>query len=100
VTTFVRGRTTTWTLALWSLYRAAWALASGASPAIVAVWWLAGVAVVRLVAQTLGRKPEIEAAAAPLTMTATPALTVTVAGGHLVDALDGWESEGGATGRT
>ncbi len=103
--TFARGRTTIWTLALWSMYMAAWAAASGASPAIAVLWWLAGLALVQAIRQSLDekvarRKPGREAAAVPLTVTATPALTVTTAGAQLVDALEGWESEGGATART
>lgn len=38
----------TWVLALWSVYIAAWAVASGSGPTIVAAWWLAGVGALRV----------------------------------------------------
>jgi hypothetical protein len=43
------GRTTTWALALWSVYIAAWAAVSASDPALVATWWLAGVGLARLI---------------------------------------------------
>ena len=35
-----------WALALWSGYIAAWTALSGAGPAMVVLWWLAGMALV------------------------------------------------------
>jgi hypothetical protein len=49
------GRTTTWALALWSVYIAAWAAVSGSDPALVATWWLAGVGIVQAVARGTAR---------------------------------------------
>jgi hypothetical protein len=43
----------TWVLALWSVYIAAWAVASGSGPTIVAAWWLAGVGALQLLERVL-----------------------------------------------
>jgi hypothetical protein len=37
-----------WMLALWSVYIAAWAVASGSGPTVVAAWWLAGLGALQL----------------------------------------------------
>ena len=44
MTKFVHRHTMTWALALWSAYIATWTALSGAGPATVALWWLAGIA--------------------------------------------------------
>jgi hypothetical protein len=49
------GRTTTWALAVWSVYIAAWAAVSGSDPALVATWWLAGVGLVQAIAHHAAR---------------------------------------------
>lgn len=45
MTGFLRWQKMTWILVLWSGYIATWTVVTGPSPAIVAVWWLAGVIV-------------------------------------------------------
>jgi hypothetical protein len=65
VTSLVLGRTTTWVLALWSGYMAAWAVASGSDPAIVAAWWLAGVGVIQAIAGRTTRPDEPAPSADP-----------------------------------
>ena len=42
MTNVLHWRKTTWALVLWSGYVAAWALITGPGPAMVALWWLAG----------------------------------------------------------
>ena len=44
MTKFLHWRKMTWALALWSVYIATWTALSGAGPAMVALWWLAGMA--------------------------------------------------------
>ncbi len=39
---FPHWRKATWALVLWSGYIATWAVITGPGPAIVTVWWLAG----------------------------------------------------------
>jgi len=46
----------TWVLALWSVYIATWAVASGSGPTIVAVWWLAGVGALQLLGRVLAAR--------------------------------------------
>jgi hypothetical protein len=90
VTTSVLGRTTTWLLAVWSGYIAAWAAVSGSSPIVVVVWWLAGVGLVQAIARSTGRPQTTDGE--PTTSTST-AHTLGV---HLHEAVQDWESEGGA----
>ena len=44
MTKFLHWRKMTWALALWSVYIATWTALSGDGPAMVALWWLAGTA--------------------------------------------------------
>lgn len=46
MTKFLHRRKMAWALALWSGYIAAWTALSGAGPAMVVLWWLAGMALV------------------------------------------------------
>jgi len=52
----------TWALALWSAYIATWTALSGAGPATVALWWLAGIAI--LGALWLATQPPFQKGAA------------------------------------
>lgn len=45
MTRFLHWRKTTWAFVLWSEYIAAWTLITGPGPAMVALWWLAGMSV-------------------------------------------------------
>jgi hypothetical protein len=54
---FAPRRATAWALGVWSVYIAAWAWVSGSDPTMVAVWWLAGVVVVRAVAGRPSARP-------------------------------------------
>ena len=42
MTDVLHWRKTTWILLLWGGYVPTWAVITGSSPAIVALWWLAG----------------------------------------------------------
>jgi hypothetical protein len=42
MTNVLHWRKTTWILLLWGGYVPTWAVITGSSPAIVALWWLAG----------------------------------------------------------
>jgi hypothetical protein len=42
MTNFLHWRKMTWALVLWSGYVATWAVITGSGPAIVTMWWLAG----------------------------------------------------------
>jgi hypothetical protein len=44
MTKVLHRRKMTWALALWSAYIATWTTLTGAGPAMVALWWLAGTA--------------------------------------------------------
>ena len=44
MTKFLDRRKMTWALALWSVYIATWTALSGPGPAMVALWWLVGIA--------------------------------------------------------
>jgi hypothetical protein len=46
MTNFLHWRKPTWALVLWSGYIATWALLTGPGPAMIAVWWLAGMIVI------------------------------------------------------
>jgi hypothetical protein len=45
MTNFLSWHKTTWALLLWSAYIATWTLITGPSPAMVGLWWLAGMIV-------------------------------------------------------
>lgn len=90
MTTFVFGRPTTWLLVLWSGYIATWATVSGSGPAIVAAWWLAGVALVQAIAHYVAR-PKADSGQS------SEAMHV-LTGWRLGDAVQDWESEGGTIG--
>ena len=45
MTNFLHWRKMTWALVLWSGYVATWAVITGSGPAIVTLWWLAGMIV-------------------------------------------------------
>lgn len=62
MTTFVPGRIATCALVAWSGYMAAWTVASGAGPSIVALWWLAGLALLQAIRQTLSQRRVAEPA--------------------------------------
>ena len=81
-----------WVLALWSVYIATWAVASGSTPTIVAAWWLVGVALVRATTRR-----GLGSTAHPHDPSETGADDASaVRGLHLGDAVQDWESEGGA----
>jgi hypothetical protein len=42
MTNFLHWRKSTWAFVLWSAYIATWTLITGPGPAMVALWWLAG----------------------------------------------------------
>lgn len=44
MTKVLHWRRMAWALALWSAYIAIWTALNGAGPAMVALWWLAGMA--------------------------------------------------------
>jgi hypothetical protein len=44
MTKFLHWRKMTWALGLWSVYIATWTALTGTGPAMVALWWLAGTA--------------------------------------------------------
>jgi hypothetical protein len=78
-------------LALWSVYIATWATVSGSGPAIVATWWLLGVGLFQAFAHTVTR-PRATAAEPRTSSEQMP----TGPGRGLRDAVQDWESEGGA----
>ena len=45
MTKFLHWRTMTWAVVLWSGYVATWTVITGSGPAILTVWWLAGLVV-------------------------------------------------------
>jgi len=92
VTTFVLGRTMMWTLALWTAYIATWATVSGSRPAIVAAWWLAGVALLQAIAHHVDRPWTTSTEASPSSEHGHLVPHVALVGGAVQD----WESEGGA----
>ena len=53
MTAFVPGRAATVAFVVWSAYVAVWATVSDAGGSIAALWWLAGVALLELVARLL-----------------------------------------------
>ena len=45
MTNFLHWRKMTWALVLWSGYIAVWTVVTGSGPAIIGLWWLAGIVV-------------------------------------------------------
>ena len=45
MTNFLHWRKMTWALVLWSAYVPTWAVITGSGPAMVTLWWLAGMIV-------------------------------------------------------
>jgi hypothetical protein len=108
---------TTWALVLWSAYIATWMVITGSRPAIVALWWLAGLGLLQLVMQPLYETGRTEPSrrhgpfdprfnprpnpTPPLATSDDPRQTAEQANTSAVrrqkDALQDWESEGGAT---
>ena len=59
MTNFLHWHKMTWVFVLWSSYIATWMVVSGSGPAIVALWWVAGMIVfdlLWLVTQSLSRQ--------------------------------------------
>ena len=59
MTNFLHWHKMTWVFVLWSWYIATWMVVSGSGPAIVALWWLAGMIVfdlLWLVTRSLSRQ--------------------------------------------
>jgi hypothetical protein len=91
MTNFLHWRMMTWALVLWSGYIATWMMVTGYGPAIVALWWLAGMialdALSRATQPLLGRGLRLRG----------PAARVETNGGAIgLIALQDWEDEGGA----
>lgn len=116
MTKFLHWRATTWVLVLWSGYLAVWMVVTGSGPVIVALWWLAGVGLLQLILQPLyqtGRivrsrrhgpfdlrvSPRPHSPRPPATNKTsmkTPGQTNTGGVRLQNDAVQDWESEGGA----
>ena len=58
MTNFLHWRKMTWTLVLWNGYIAMWAVVTGSGPAMIALWWLAGMTL--LGALWLGTQPLVQ----------------------------------------
>ena len=89
---FVLGRTMTWMLALWSGYIATWASVTGPRPAIVAAWWLAGVALLQAIAHDVDRSRRLRAESSQRSEPVHIGVHLALGG----TAVQDWESEGGA----
>jgi hypothetical protein len=91
MTNFLHWRMMTWALVLWSAYIATWMAVTGHGPAIVALWWLAGMIgldVLSRATQPLRRRGR---------SLRGPAARVEANGGAIgLIALQDWEDEGGA----
>jgi hypothetical protein len=91
MTNFLHWRKMTWALVLWSGYIATWMVATGYGPAVVALWWLAGMIALDVLSratQPLLGRGRLRA----------PAARMETKGGTAGSlALQGWEDEGGAT---
>jgi hypothetical protein len=115
MTTFLHWRVTTWVLVLWSGYLAVWMVVTGSGPVIVALWWLAGLGLLQLILQPLyqsGRivpprrhgpfdlrvspRPNAPRPRATKTSRETRGQTNTGDVRLQNDAVQDWESEGGA----
>ena len=105
MTGLLHWRRTTWVLVLWSAYLATWMVLTRSGPVIVVVWWLAGVGLLQLITHwgrieparrhdpfdpRFGPQPN----AARLHTTKAEASTGTVR--RQKEAVEDWESEGGA----
>lgn len=61
MTTFLPGsRIATCALVAWSVYMAAWTVASDARPASVALWWLAGLALLQAIRQAVSQRRQAD----------------------------------------
>ena len=116
MTKFLHWRKTTWALLLWSSYLATWMVLTGSGPAIVAVWWLAGLGLSQLIMQPPHQTGRIQPSrrhgpfdprfnqrptpTPPLATTdelrKTPEQANTGAVRRQKHAVQEWESEGGA----
>ena len=99
MTNFLRWRTLTWALVLWTGYIATWTVLTGSGPTIVTLWWLVGLVVFGLLwfatpQARRGRRLEgrfVWPGSTP-GLVSIPADTATGA-----TALRAWEDEGVAT---
>lgn len=91
MTTFLDGRKTTCMLVLWTGYMATWMALSASRPAIAAVWWLTGVVLWQLITRNAARLP----VRSNVLETARELADTRVASRQR-DAVQDWESEGGA----
>jgi hypothetical protein len=82
VTRFAYGRTAVCAVVGWSGYVVAWEAASGARPAIALLWWLAGLTLFQAIRSSLPERPAADPIPPPTPVSA--------------DAVQDWESEGGA----
>jgi hypothetical protein len=109
-------RKATWALVLWSSYLATWMVLTGSGPAIVVVWWLAGLGVLQLITRPLHQTGRIGPSRRhdpfdprfsprpdpPLPLATnddlrtTPQQADTGADRRQKNAVKDWESEGGA----
>ena len=108
MTSLLHWRRMTWALVLWSAYLATWMVLTRPGPVNVALWWLAGIGLlqlimrrgrIRAVTQTWPIRsrfgPRPKAARLPATHDDLgQASTGAVRRGR--EAVQGWESEGGA----
>ncbi len=109
-------RKATWALVLWSGYLATWMVLTGSGPTIVVLWWLAGLGLLQLITEPLYHTGRIEPSRRhgpfdpsvsprpdpPLPLAGsddqqtTPEGTTPRAVRHQRNAVQDWESEGGA----
>ena len=109
-------RKATWALVLWSGYLATWMVLTGSGPTIVVLWWLAGLGLLQLIMQPLYQTGRIEPSrrhgpfdprfsprpdpplpvATSDDLRTTPEETASGAVRHRRNAVQDWESEGGA----
>jgi hypothetical protein len=112
MTSFLHWHKLTWALVLWSAYLATWMVLTRSGPVIVVLWWLAGVGLLQLIMQwgriepsrrhgpfdpRFGPRPKT----APLPATnhdreTTPKQASTGAARAQNEAVQDWETEGGA----
>ena len=108
-------RKATWAIVLWSGYLATWMVLTGSGPTIVVLWWLVGLALLQLIMRPLyqtGRgepsrghgpfgprfspRPDPRLPATSHDLWGTPEETDSGAVRPRKDAVQDWESEGGA----